>query len=380
MKITSASSNSASGMLNTIVDKIYNLLFGYLDSLFDDANYEKEESTIPKSQVEKPENMVDAEGHEIDPDEVEVTGDAKVIKFLPKMIEAEATEVSEEDVDEDVEPEAQVDPDLDPFTVTIKPMGKEEGSKGWEGWVAITVKNEATGKFNDPAILVQESDKSGIQRTIEKLKKDVSSTIKVSLTKVTGSSGCSVKLKNIYSSYDIPMTCADISCILNDTDFVAALPEGDSTYRIDSYEDGYDVVQLEDYTFNNSIYDDTLDCCIKTMSRIYELSWFAKGVDYNNFHSICETLSYNIQYNVTELAKLCIIHGVEPAFEVKSSDAASVVDKWQSLKDCVLGYISSLQLLLLFCTADEKNMIESWIRQLNDIILYQWACLHPATN
>ena len=53
MKITSASSgSSASNIINNLVDKIYNLFFGYLDSLFDDDNYEKKEETIPTTAIE----------------------------------------------------------------------------------------------------------------------------------------------------------------------------------------------------------------------------------------------------------------------------------------------------------------------------------------
>ena len=111
MKIQS-SSNKA---LDTIVDKIYNLLFGWLDSLFDDAYYEKTEEEIPKDKVEKPENVVDDKGQKVDMEDVEVAGDAKVIKFVPK-VESEETETSEETAEEVIE---------DAFTVEIVPLEKE---------------------------------------------------------------------------------------------------------------------------------------------------------------------------------------------------------------------------------------------------------------
>ena len=104
MIIKSQIVNAKSDLLNTIVDKIYNLIFGYLDSLFDDANYEKEETTIPKSQVKTEEQYVDAKGQKIDPEDfvseetdepadytVEVAGDGRSIHMLPIEVEGKET-------------------------------------------------------------------------------------------------------------------------------------------------------------------------------------------------------------------------------------------------------------------------------------------------
>jgi hypothetical protein len=351
MKIQS----STNGMLNSIVDKIYNLLFGWLDSLFDDENYDKEESKIPKSKVETPKEVKDEKDQPVPQEDVEVKADAKVIHLLPKEVEGKETP--------------------DEFTVKVIPI-QVKGDDAKVEKVLVSVVNNATGKESLGKI-VSADDNAELKSAIEKCKKEVSASCKIGLHKVTGSSGIDLQLTNISSSYDMMDTLADISAILNDSEFQDSVPEGDSVYRIDSDADGYEVDAIENFEFAESIYAETLDCCIKTVVRIQELSWFAKGIDYSNFKSMCDSLTYSIQYNITELAKLCIIHNVAPKFEVKSSDASSALDKWQSLKECVTGYITMLNALALASTPDETQMIENWIRALNDMVQYQYQCLHP---
>ena len=106
MIIKSQTVDAKSDIFDKIVDKLYNLIFGYLDSLFDDANYEKEEKTIPKSQVKTEEQYVDAKGQKIDPEDfvseetgepadytVEVAGDGRSIHMLPIEVEGKVLEV-----------------------------------------------------------------------------------------------------------------------------------------------------------------------------------------------------------------------------------------------------------------------------------------------
>ena len=94
MIIKSQPVDAKSDILDKIVDKLYNLIFGYLDSLFDDANYKKEEKTIPKSQAKPGKDYVDAKGQKFNPEdyadedtpsehtsEVEVARDGKAIRF-----------------------------------------------------------------------------------------------------------------------------------------------------------------------------------------------------------------------------------------------------------------------------------------------------------
>ena len=368
MIIKSQPVNAKSDLLDTIVDKIYNLIFGYLDSLFDDANYEKEEKTIPKSQVKTEEQYVDAKGQKIDPEDfvseetdepadytVEVAGDGKSIHMLP--IEVEGKETPDE------------------FTIETAPIDFL-GSP----MIQVKVINNTTGK-KSRARLVHEDDQQEIADAISAGHKEVSASCKIGLSKVVSSTGTAVRLTNISSSYYIPLVEQDVECILNDPEFVESLPEGDSVYRVDSYDTGLDINALDNFTFETSIYTSALDCGCKTLSRIAELKWFAHGLDYRNFQNMCEPLMYDIQYQIQELAKLCIIHNAEVAYQVaSSSDINAIVDKWQSLKECVEGYISCLQLLSMSAPqGDEKVMIDNWIRQLNDAILYQYRCLHPDT-
>ena len=368
MVIKSQTVDAKSDLLNTIVDKIYNLIFGYLDSLFDDANYEKEEKTIPKSQAKPGNDYVDAKGQKVNPEdyatgeaeeeaeyttEVEVTSDGKALHFLP--IEVEGKETPDE------------------FTVDAIPVDVYGTPMVW-----IKVINNTTGKVSKD-YLVHEDDQQEFKDAVDAGHKEVSASCKIKLSKITGSTGASVRLTNISSSYDIPLVEQDVECILSDPEFVDSLPEGDSVYRVDSYDDGLEVNALEDFKFENSMYTDALDCSCKTLGRLSELKWFASGSDCREFQSLCESLIYDVQYQISELAKLCIIHDVEPTFCVASSDANVVIDKWQSLKDCAEGYISCLQLLSMSSSQDEKSMIDTWIRQLNDVILYQYKCIHPDT-
>lgn len=368
MIIKSQPVNAKSDLLNTIVDKIYNLIFGYLDSLFDDANYEKEEQTIPKSQAKPGNDYVDAKGQKINPEdydnednpaeyttEVEVTGDGRALHFLP--IEVEGKETPDE------------------FTVEATPVDVYGTPMVW-----IKVTNNTTGKTSKD-YLVHEDDQQEFKDAVDAGHKEVSASCKIGLSKVVSSTGTAVRLTNISSSYDIPLVEQDVECILSDPEFVESLPEGDSVYRVDSYDDGLDINALDNFKFENSMYIDALDCSCKTLSRIAELKWFAHGLDYRNFQNMCEPLIYDIQYQIQELAKLCIIHNAEVAYQVaSSSDITAIVDKWQSLKECVEGYISCLQLLSMSVPqGDEKVMIDNWIRQLNDAILYQYRCLHPDT-
>lgn len=364
MKIKSV--NAKSNIIDTVVDKIYNLLFGYLDSLFDDATYEKEETTIPKSQVKPEKEYVDSKGQKFNPEdfasdevdepsetEVEVTGDGKAIHFLPIEVEGQETP--------------------DEFTVETAPL-----DVFGTPMIRVKIINNTTGKESRVRIIHEDNQKE-LEDAVAASRKEVSASCKICLSKITGTSGVIVKLTNVSSSYDIPLTQQDIACVLSDPEFIESLPEGDSAYRLDSYDDGCDVNILEDFKFETSIYQSTLDCSVKTLSRLAELNWFAKGPDYQNFKNICEPIIYELQYQVNELAKLCIIHSVKPNFQTASSDANVVVDKWQSLKECVQNYIACLQLLTMSATADEAIMINNWIRQLNDIILYQLECVHTET-
>ena len=353
MKITSSSSSS-NKMLDTLVDKIYNLFFGWIDSLFDDSYYEKEESTIPKSKAEKPKHPpIDEDGKPVEPDaEVEVTDDVKVIHFLPKEIENQ-------------EPK-------DEFTIEITPATLNGADV-----LMVKVINNTTGKESTTRIAPVNDDKQ-LKTTVENCRKEVSASCKIGLKKTVTASKSTIQLTNISSSYDMTEAINDIAEVINNEEFQAALPEGDSVYRIDVDNDGYEVDAVEDFKFQSSLYSSTLDCCVKTYMRVQELLWFAKGIDYDNFKSICDSLTYHTQCSTTELAKLCIIHGDAPTFLAMSSDADCTIDKWQALKDCITGYIAMLEGLALIATPDEKMMIESWIRNFNDIIQYQWRCLKPA--
>lgn len=368
MKIKSVTAKS--NILDTVVDKIYNLLFGYLDSLFDDANYEKEETTIPKSQVKTENEYVDSKGQKFNPEdfastevdedevdeptetEVEVAGDGKAIHFLPIEVEGQETP--------------------DEFTVETAPL-----DVFGTPMIQVKIINNTTGKESRVRIIHKDNQKE-LEDAVAASRKEVSASCKIGLSKITGTSGVSIKLTNISSSYDIPLVQQDVACVLSDPEFVESLPEGDSICRLDSYDDGYDVNLLEDFKFETSIYQSTLDCSVKTLSRVTELNWFAKGLDYRNFKNICEPIIYELQYQVNELAKLCIIHSVAPNFQTASSDANMVIDKWQGLKECVQNYIACLQLLAMSATADESVMINNWIRTLNDIIWYQLECAHTS--
>ena len=348
-------------LLDSIVDTLYNLLFGYLDSLFDDDQYEKEEKTVPKSKVKFTEDVVDSDSNEINAEDVEVTGEAKVIMFLPES----AT---------NSEDESPSDSNLDEFEILVAPAS----CAGDPGFIVV-VTNRTTGKSSQPKF-VTEQDKDTLKQVIDKGKQDVSSTVRVALTKVSGSSKPHIKLRNICSSYDLPTTYNDLMCVLSDESVVESLPEGDSEYRIDSYEDGYELNQLDDCKFDNSVYSTTLRDNITASSYISELSWFAKGADYANFNDACRSLLYALDYQRFELAKLCIIHKVKPEFAVTSSDADCVLDKWQALKDAAKSYICSLELLSMVASDDEKSMLNAWIRELKDITLYQLESLHPSAS
>lgn len=346
-------------LLNSVVDKIYNLIFGWIDSLFDDANYETEESTIPKEKVEVPKRSVNKQGEHVNAEDIEVADDAKVIRLLPKEVE-----------------ERETKEELDEFTIKVVPVvvSKEDNV---EQLLVSVVNNTTNPPKESLGKLIPANDESALKEAVEKCKKEVSASCKIGLKKTVTASSSNIQLTNITSTYDLALTIEDVADVLDTEEFQDSVPEGDSVYRIDVDADGYDVNEIENFEFKTSIYSDALDCCIKTMSRISELSWFAKGIDYTNFKSICESLNYHTQYHINALAKLCIIHDVAPTFEAKSSDAASVSDKWASLKDCVNGYIAMLQALSLVATEDEKVMLETWIRELNDIIQYQWKCLQP---
>lgn len=342
-------SSQSSNILDTLTDKIYNLIFSWLDSLFDDANYEKEEYKIPKSDVEKPEDPPIDEADEVNSEDVEVTGDGRQAKFSPT---------------EEGESEGK-----DGFTVTVSPA-EFHGDAGF----MIVVTNDTTRKTAWKWLT--QSEESKIKEAVEDCRKKVSATCKVCLRKITAKTGDFVQMTSITSNYDLGQAVKDVSAVMHSPEFLVQVPEGDSVYQIASDNDGYNVIQDESFEPKTSVYSDTLDCCIKTLSRIQELSWFCKGVDAPNFKNICESLIYNIQYHVSELAKLCIINGVDPVFEVCSSDAKSVPDKWESLEECGRAYIVMLKALCLASTDDERNMIQSWIRQLNDILWYQSRCLH----
>lgn len=370
MIIKSQTVTAKSDVFDKLVDTIYNLIFGYLDSLFDDANYEKEEKTIPKSQARPSNEYVNSKGQKVNPEdfateaeesesdhsaEVEVAEDGKSFHFLP--IEVEGKETPDE------------------FTIEATPVDVYGTPMVW-----IKVTNNTTGKISKD-YLVHEDNQQEFKDAVDAGHREVSASCKIGLSKVVSSTSTSVRLTNISSSYDIPLVEQDVECILSDPEFVESLPEGNSVYRVDSYDEGLEVNALEDFTFETSMYTSAMDCSCKTLSRVSELKWFANGLDYHNFQNICDSLIYDIQYQINEIAKLCIIHNVDPRFEVCSSaDADSVPDKWNSLKDCVEEYISCLQLLSMSAPqGDEKTMIDTWIRQLNDTILYQYRCLHPDT-
>lgn len=370
MIIKSQPVTAKSDVFDKIVDTIYNLIFGYLDELFDDSKYTQEEKTIPKSQVKPGKDYVNSKGQKVKPEdfateaeesesdhpeEVEVADDGKAIHLFPIDIEGE-----------DIP---------DEFTVEAVPVDVYGTPMVW-----IKVTNNTT-KRSSKDFLVHDDNQQEFKDAVDAGHKEVSASCKIGLSKVVSSTATAVRLTNISSSYDIPLVEQDIKCILGDPEFVESLPEGDSVYRVDSYDEGLEVNALEDFTFEKSMYTSAMDCSCKTLSRISELKWFANGLDYRNFQSICDSLIYDIQYQINELAKLCIVHSADLKFEVCSSaDADSVPDKWSSLKDCVQEYISCLQLLSMSAPqGDEKVMIDTWIRQLNDTILYQYRCLHPDT-
>ena len=348
---------SAAASGSSLFDSVTNLLSKFLnkliDSLFSDDTYDKKTddkvSDSTRNEAEKArrqygdvpdtESTTDENGEPVEPQEVST--------FTERVV---ATPRDDADGTED----------LDTFIVERIQWGD---TKDW----FIKVTNKRTGKSKSEYL--KNPSESKIKSTVESLKADVTASkrIKVALDRVVGESEDTINITAIKCSYDIGSAYTDIQTVLDDDEFIATVPEGESAYEILPTEDDYVVDEYDGEVDSNDVYLGAFDCATAFYSCVFYLCINRIYGD-NDFLSFVESLKYSTQYQMETLAKWTKMHN--PSADVQlcyCSDCCDTEcpDRWTILETAISNYKNCLEVLYNCVPHEEQGVIDGWLLDID---------------
>lgn len=234
-----------------------------------------------------------------------------------------------------------------------------------EGKVTIT---DAEGNVEEPLEPLTEEDE--VAEQIENTFGEgdfASKRIDVTLQKITGTTD--VKMTAIKANYGYSDVLDDIDEIINQDEFIQALPEEPTTYAISVDDDGFDIEPCEESLVFNPCESlcEVFKSGIRAYRNLYILHWMAKGNDMMKLHLLAEDMYEELIKEIDTIGELLVEkQGTVPQLDfpcdylpIQDYDFQTGLDQIQSLINI---YIDTINYAYCNQDPDVQSVLDEWLR------------------
>lgn len=191
--------------------------------------------------------------------------------------------------------------------------------------------------------------------------------IDVTLQKITGTTD--VKMTAIKANYGYSDVLDDIDEIINQDEFIQALPEEPTTYAISVDDDGFDIEPCEESLVFNPCESlcEVFKSGIRAYRNLYILHWMAKGNDMMKLHLLAEDMYEELIKEIDTIGELLVEkQGTVPQLDfpcdylpIQDYDFQTGLDQIQSLINI---YIDTINYAYCNQDPDVQSVLDEWLR------------------
>ena len=191
--------------------------------------------------------------------------------------------------------------------------------------------------------------------------------IDVTLQKITGTTAC--KMTAIKANYDYADVLSDIDEIINQDEFIQALPEVPTSYAIDVDDDGFDIEPCEECIECDPCESlaEIFKAGIRAYRNLYIIHWMSYGNDMMKLHLLAEDMYEELIKEIDTLGELLVEKcDTVPQLDfpcdyvaVQNYDFQSGLDVIQSL---INMYIDCIDYAYCNQDSDIQSTLDEWLR------------------
>jgi hypothetical protein len=181
----------------------------------------------------------------------------------------------------------------------------------------------------------------------------------------------------IKASYDYSDVLADIDEIINQDEFIQALPEEPTSYSIDVDDDGFDIVPCEECIECNPCESlcEVFKAGIRAYRNLYILHWMSHGNDMMKLHNLSEEMYAELNSEIDTLGELLVEkQGTVPQLDfpcdyipVQQYDFQTGLNQIKSL---ISMYIDCIDYAYCNQDSDVQSTLDEWLRYWNKQLNY----------
>ena len=235
-------------------------------------------------------------------------------------------------------------------------LDKHYGETLEHGYAEAKEDGEANGRIQDVDLNEFNDETAASQK------------IQVKLKKVTSSEEVSVKLLSINANYDPAYALADLTNLVNNDSFVAAIPESETCYEIVSDETGYDVNPCEDFQAQDG-FEQILKAGYALYLKLVMTHWNIKGLNFREIHNMVGDFAYNLTYELDSIAEIAmqtrdICPNVLELVKQESFDNriySNEAECIENIRQMILSYVSALELYYPCFSHDIQSTLDNYI-------------------
>lgn len=208
------------------------------------------------------------------------------------------------------------------------------------------------------------------------------SAVRLTLSKVTSSTGTDIQLSAITSSFGVADTMAVVDTLVQDPEFVAQIPEGAGcSYEVCPDGDCLDVQECEGVAINMQ---DNIERILAPMyvlwAKIFMIGINSYGPSADALSSACDNYIWDVRSQIQDLSRLAArLGGYAPNPAVMLSPIATTdysgvkynkEGGFSELRKAIRDVINALELYYCNFAHEEQAILESWIHNWKNVADY----------
>lgn len=197
----------------------------------------------------------------------------------------------------------------------------------------------------------------------------------VTLSKVTAGSKISAKVHSVYANYNAVPAMADMTCLLNDTDFVNSLTEEPQSFCVESCPEELTTEEVDSVEPH-----DPMDCVVQQLYvSILNLQYLGMVYCTPNMSNFYDgfNIAYDIMYSVRRMISIFVASGWKPknpislvqlgeCVSILSTDADSIQ---ADIKSCLENIVCTLSLYRPEFSPDIQTVFDELVAQIKSSYL-----------
>lgn len=212
-----------------------------------------------------------------------------------------------------------------------------------------------------------------VQKILGAAPAEASKTLKISLTKITGSKEISINLNKINANYDLSEAFGDIDAIVSDDEFIDSLPDDKETFfEVTSDEsDDYDVQECCDFDTTDCLYEMLYDA-VGLQTDLSLISLAASGKCLDKIRNFTEEAYWSIKQITEIISNVMIVDNHVECFDsiqitTKPALAGCCEDCEATIQD-IRTFLSNLDSCLVNFRTGVANSLKQQMQYIESAI------------